>query len=42
VARALCQRAKVLLDEPVGLEQVGDVLTSELGRPRASVRPRSH
>ncbi|MFD4324048.1 zinc-binding dehydrogenase [Nocardioides sp. NPDC058538] len=29
-----------LVEEPVGLEQVGDVLTRELGRPRASVRPR--
>lgn len=30
-----------LVEEPVGIEQVGDVLTSELGRPRASVRPRT-
>ncbi|MFE7223916.1 zinc-binding dehydrogenase [Nocardioides sp. NPDC057577] len=30
-----------LVEEPVGLEQVGDVLTSEPGRPRASVRPSS-
>ncbi|MER7605093.1 zinc-binding dehydrogenase [Nocardioides sp. NPDC127503] len=31
-----------LVEEPVGLERVGDLLTSELGRPRASVRPRSN
>lgn len=31
-----------LVEEPVGLECVGDVLTSELGRPRASVRPSSN
>ncbi|EGD42612.1 putative phosphonate catabolism associated alcohol dehydrogenase [Nocardioidaceae bacterium Broad-1] len=29
-----------LVEEPVGLDRVGDVLTRELGRPRASVRPR--
>lgn len=28
-----------LVEEPVGLDRVADVLTSELGRPRASVRP---
>lgn len=31
-----------LVEEPVGLDRVGDVLTSELGRPRASVRPGSN
>lgn len=31
-----------LVEEPVGLDRVGDVLTTELGRPRASVRPRSN
>ncbi|MER6938818.1 zinc-binding dehydrogenase, partial [Nocardioides sp. NPDC000441] len=31
-----------LVEEPVGLGRVGDVLKSELGRPRASVRPRSN
>lgn len=31
-----------LVEEPVGLDRVGDVLTSELGRPRASVRPISN
>lgn len=29
-----------LVEEPVGLDRVGDVLTRELGRPRSSVRPR--
>ncbi|NGN94327.1 alcohol dehydrogenase catalytic domain-containing protein [Nocardioides sp. KC13] len=29
-----------LVEEPVGLDRLGDVLTTELGRPRASVRPR--
>ncbi|MFE6509861.1 zinc-binding dehydrogenase [Nocardioides sp. NPDC057767] len=29
-----------LVEEPVGLDRVGDVLTRQLGRPRASVRPR--
>lgn len=31
-----------LVEEPVGLDRVGDVLAGELGRPRAAVRPRAN